>query len=252
MRTHGNNKPAAQTRTISGKEIMRSIRKSARALLVTMLFVSPAARGDDVKKFTWTGSFVSRLEALALLETLNAELLSHDSATLTLDKWCEDHRLASPARIVAEFVHGADKAPSADQRKTLGISESEPVRYRQVRLSCGGHVLSEAENWYVPGRLTPDINHVLETTDTAFGRAAKSLNFHRRTLAATLLWSPLPEHWEIQNISKDEHAADALAVPHHVLQHVAVLSLPDGQPISQVIETYTDEILNFPQPAETP
>jgi hypothetical protein len=46
----------------------------------------------------WQESFTARLEALALLETLNAELLSHDSATLTLDHWCAAHRLASPER----------------------------------------------------------------------------------------------------------------------------------------------------------
>lgn len=130
----------------------------------------------------------------------------------------------------------------------LGISETEPVRYRQVRLSCGKHVLSEAENWYVPGRLTPDINHVLETTDTAFGRAARPLNFHRRTLSAKLLWSPLPQHWEMESIPNERQDAGTLAVPHHVLQHTAVLSLPDGKPISQVIETYTEEVVSFPQP----
>ena len=58
----------------------------------------------------WPDSFVGRLEALALIETLNADLLSHDSATLTLERWCADHRLADPARIVAERVHDVDKA----------------------------------------------------------------------------------------------------------------------------------------------
>ena len=52
----------------------------------------------------WPDSFVARLEALALLQTLNAELLSHDSATATLEHWCELHRLASPPRIVAARV----------------------------------------------------------------------------------------------------------------------------------------------------
>lgn len=215
---------------------------------LTILLSSHTANADDRKTFVWTDGPTARLEALALLETLNSELLSHDSATLTLDRWCEDHRLASPARIVAEFVHGAAKTPSADQRQILGVSPSEPIRYRQVRLSCGGHVLSEADNWYVPSRLTPEINHMLDTSDIAFGRAAQPLKFRRHTLSAKLLWSPLPEHWEMQGLPKERHDGGTLAVPHHVLQHIAVLSLPDGKPISQVIETYTDEILNFPQP----
>jgi hypothetical protein len=49
-----------------------------------------------------------------------AELLSHDSATLTLDRWCAAHRMASPARIVAERVHGAEQArrPSSANSST--------------------------------------------------------------------------------------------------------------------------------------
>jgi hypothetical protein len=44
------------------------------------------------------------LEALVLLQTLNAELLSNDSATLTIDRWCAARRLGSSAHIVAERV----------------------------------------------------------------------------------------------------------------------------------------------------
>jgi hypothetical protein len=58
------------------------------------------------------------------------------------------------AHVVAELIHGADKAPTAEQRQLLGVTPSEPIRYRKVRLSCGNHVLSEADNWYVPSRLT--------------------------------------------------------------------------------------------------
>ena len=122
----------------------------------------------------WQESFTARLGALALLQTLNAELLSHDSAALTLDRWCAAHRLASPAHIVAEQVDGAFQAPTDEQRQLLGVSATEPVRYRRVRLICGDHVLSEADNWYVPARLTPEMNRLLDTTDTAFGRAVQT------------------------------------------------------------------------------
>ena len=43
-------------------------------------------------------------------------------------------------------------------------------------------------------------------------------------------------------------AAGALAVPEHVLEHRAILSLPDGEPFSEVIETYTGAVLAFPPP----
>jgi hypothetical protein len=35
----------------------------------------------------WQEGFTARPEALALLQTLSTELLSQDSATLTLDRW---------------------------------------------------------------------------------------------------------------------------------------------------------------------
>ena len=43
-------------------------------------------------------------------------------------------------------------------------------------------------------------------------------------------------------------APAALAIPAEVLRHRAVLTLPDGTPFSEVIETYTGEVLAFPAP----
>src|ERR1700721_769692 len=80
----------------------------------------------------WTGSFVSRVEALAVLQTLNADLLSHDSATLTLERWCDVHKLASPPKIVAARILDVDKQPSPDQRRELGVTAEDSVRYRRV------------------------------------------------------------------------------------------------------------------------
>lgn len=216
--------------------------RAALGLLVVLILTGAAEAAPS-----WQDSFETRLAALALLQTLNADLLSHDSATLTLDRWCADHQLASPARIVAVRVHDVDKAPTAEQRQLLGVSAAEPIRYRRVKLTCGSHVLSEADNWYVPARLTPAMNQVLDTTDTAFGRAVMALNFRRRTLAAALLWSPLPPGWEMGAALPVQPAAP-LAVPHGVIEHRAVLTLPDGVPFSTVVETYTGEVLAFPQP----
>jgi hypothetical protein len=221
---------------------------SVRAVMaLAVILFAGAAAAEESTTPSWHEGFSSRLAALALVETLNADLLSHDSATLTLDRWCGDHRLASPAHVVAKLVHGADQTPTPEQRQLLGVTPSEPVRYRKVRLTCGDHVLSEADNWYVPSRLTPDMNRVLDTTDTAFGRAVQALNFHRRTLSAKLLWSPLPQNWDMGAPYAESHDA-TLAIPHAVLEHRALLSLPDGTPFSQVVETYTNEILAFPEP----
>jgi chorismate-pyruvate lyase len=191
----------------------------------------------------WQDSFVTRLEALALLQSLNADLLSHDSATLTLDRWCAAHHLADPATVTADRVHNVDGQPTAAQRELLHVGPAEPVAYRRVKLHCGAHVLSEADNWYVPSRLTPDMNQALEHTDVAFGRAIQALHFARHTLTATLLWRPLPEGWETQAPSAPHPGP--LEVPPYVLQQTAVLNLPDGTPISTLTETYTAEVLAF-------
>jgi hypothetical protein len=92
------------------------------------------------------------------------------------------------------------------------------------------------------------MNQQLETSDIAFGRAVQALHFQRRTLSATLLWSPLPDGWEITGAALPDAGAKTLQIPHQVLQHQAVLALPDGTPFSEVVETYTDEVLAFPQP----
>src|SRR3981081_2837503 len=94
------------------------------------------------------------------------------------------------------------------------------------------------------------MNRVLDTTDTAFGRAVQALNFRRRTLSAKLLWSPLPPDWDMGAPLPDARVG-ILTIPREVLEHRAVLTLPDGTPFSQVIETYTSEVLAFPEPRPT-
>ncbi|MGO9426369.1 MAG: hypothetical protein ACLP6Z_13330, partial [Steroidobacteraceae bacterium] len=164
-----------------------------------MLLTSAVCADESavVRTRSWPGSFVARVEAFALLQTLNADLLSHDSATTTLEQWCAVHRLASPPRILATRVEGIDSPPSPEQRRELGVGPAEAVRHRRVQLHCGAMVLSEADNWYVPGRLTPVMNRLLDSTDMPFGKVVQALHFRRHTLSARLLWLPLPEGWEM-------------------------------------------------------
>ena len=91
------------------------------------------------------------------------------------------------------------------------------------------------------------MNHVLETTDTPFGKAVAALHFRRHTLSANLLWRPLPKGWEM-GATPAPQKAGPLMIPDHVLEHRAVLSTPDGEPFSEVVETYTSEVLAFPPP----
>jgi chorismate-pyruvate lyase len=192
----------------------------------------------------WPGSFLARVEAMALIETLNAELLSNPSATLTLERWCGAHRLAAEAKVSAHLVGGEDRQIAPEDRSLLAIAAEEPVRYRRVQLFCGDKLLSEADNWYVPGRLTAEMNRLLDQTDTPFGRAVKDLEFQRQTLKVTLLWRPLPPGWELEAAQPDK--AGALPVPDHVLEHRAILYTSARVPFSIVVETYTRHMFDFP------
>lgn len=195
----------------------------------------------------WPASATGRLEVLALIQTLNATLLAARSATFTLDGWCADHRMAADPKIVATQRTDIDKPAGAETRARLAVGPDEPVKYRRVLLSCGSRVLSEADNWYVPGRLTPEMNRLLETTTTPFGRAVADLKPFRRTVSAELLWSPLPAGWETSG-KPIESSPGALAIPERLFEHRAVLYDPASRPFSEVVETYRSDILAFPPP----
>jgi chorismate-pyruvate lyase len=151
---------------------------------------------------------------------LQRTLATQDSATAALGEWCGKQHLADPPQISAQRIADDDLAPSPEVRGLLQVGPGEPLGYRHVRLSCGGKVLSVAHNWYVPSRLTLEMNRTLDKTDTPFGRAVAALHFTRRRLAAKR--GPLP------GCPRDT-----------ILAHRAVLDLPDGRPLSALVECYT-------------
>jgi len=219
----------------------------AAICMAPLLSLASAAVAKSDSQPHWDSTLLSRLEALALLQGLNVDLLSHDSATLVLEKWCDTHHIAAPAHIVAEGDRNTHKEPTSEQLRRLEVNNGQTIRYRRVKLLCGSDVLSEADNWYVPDRLTADMNRVLDTTDISFGHVVAPLRFQRHTLSADLLWSPLPKGWETETtIAVTENGP--LQVPSHVLQHHAILTRADGKPFSELIETYTSAVLDFPLP----
>jgi chorismate-pyruvate lyase len=223
--------------------MMRVVRCFRSMALLSLAFALPVVAQEQPQ--SWPDTVLSRTQALAELQTLNAELLSHPSATLTLERWCSAHHLASDAHIVARRVHGADKPLPEDARTLLGIGPNEPVRYRRVALSCGDVVLSDADNWYVPARLTEAMNQQLDNSDVPFGKVVQPLHFRRQTLSADLLWSPLPQGWDA-GAPLPPAGSKPLAIPDHVLQHRAVLYTADNQPFSLVVESYTGHVLVHP------
>lgn len=195
----------------------------------------------------WPDTFLTRVEALALVETLNATLLAARSATFTLDQWCAEHKLSSETKIHAQLIRGVEKPLTAEQRQRLEIDEREPVKFRHVELKCGERMLSEADNWYVPSRLTGEMNTVLDTTNTPFGRAVAALQPFRRTFAVDILWKPLADGWEARPPLAD-HPQKPLTILAQLFQHRALVITPDLKPISEVAETYTSENLAFAPP----
>ncbi|MEO6716977.1 MAG: hypothetical protein ABIM50_06980 [Novosphingobium sp.] len=154
------------------------------------------------------------------LANFERNLASHHSATEALTQWCRLRGLANPPRIVARAVKSEIVSPDDTVRALLAIVASEPVRYRQVHLLCGDTVLSIADNWYVPARLTAEMNRALESSDIPFGRVVAPLDYTREQLASI-------------------HGRGPGCPDGTVLSVRAVLRLPDGLPISMVAECYT-------------
>lgn len=159
----------------------------------------------------------------ATLPEFEAVLASTPSATQALETWC--HSRFDPAGSVRAIkVMASSDSPTARIRDALDIGRDEQLGYRRVSLRCAGREMSLAYNWYVPSRLTPEMNRQLAENDTPFGRAAAPLHFKRELIARP--WSG-PE----------------LCPSGTVLAHRALLRLPDGKPLAMVVECYTKAVL---------
>jgi hypothetical protein len=224
-----------------------SIAGYAAATLITLAVLRPApVRAQDAT--AWPDTFTSRLAALAVIQTLNGDLLASRSSTATLEAWCRDHQLAATPQIVADAVPGMPISPTAEQLQRLDVTQATDVKYRHVRLRCGTRVLSDADNWYVPARLTADMNRTLETTDAPFGRVVAPLQPYRRTFSVTMLWAPLPAGWERGAIGGGDAGGGALVIPDGLFEHRAVLYTRENRPFSEVREVYQRGVLAFPPP----
>jgi chorismate-pyruvate lyase len=215
--------------------------------LIVVLSLIPTSCATVEPAHRWNDSYESRLEILALLQTLNADILASSSATATLERWCGDHDMAAPPTVVVQRVDAVFKTPTPEQLQRLSVADAAAVRYRRVQLRCGAHILSEADNWYVPSRLTTHMNQLLETSDIPFGKVVRELMPYRRTIQARLLWSPLPQGWESHRRphSSFRDRRNALVIPKDLLVHTAVLYTSQHQPFSEVVETYQGELLAF-------
>lgn len=226
--------------------------------LLLLLLCAPACAGalSAPPLVAWHDTHATRLAALALVESLNAELLASPSATLVLEHWCAAHRLAEPALLQAEPLSSTPDDVSADVRRDLEVGEHDLVIHRRVALRCGTRLLSVADNWYVPKRLSERMNEQLEHGREPFGKVVQSLQPYRRTLAARLLWSPLAEGWEMApgpEASRGTHGEapgepGRLEMPQELFEHRALMSGADHRPIAELRETYQRGLLDFAEP----
>jgi hypothetical protein len=158
-------------------------------------------------------------DATARLHAFEAQLEAHPSATAVLQNWCDAR--APGSRIIARQTQSTTPPLPQAARRALAIKPGDAVRYRRVQLICAGRVLSNADNWYLPGKLTDAMNAALDDSQTPFGLAVAALNFSRRNL----------ETHYLPRGGRD------------VLSHSAVLVTGKGAPFSFVMETYTKAIL---------
>src|SRR5262245_34025338 len=71
----------------------------------------------------WPDTFDARVQALALIQTLNADVLGSRSATTALERWCRDHRLAEQPTIVAVLLRNVTKPATVEQRQHLQVKD---------------------------------------------------------------------------------------------------------------------------------
>ena len=173
------------------------------------------------------------IQPAAPVDGLERMLASHASATAALEQWCAQQGLANPARVIAELAPGQLVAEPADLRGLLGLADradqanqanQAELGRRHVRLTCGGRLLSQAQNWYVPARLTPEMNALLANTTTPFGKVAAPLGFRRELI-------------------ETRRGAGPDCPAETVLFQRALLRLPDGQPLAYVLECYASSAL---------
>ncbi len=155
---------------------------------------------------------------LPTLLALHETLLSSHSATAVLRALFGDP---------VEIERVADGAPAtACACAALAVGDLAEVTHRRVMLRAGGRAVSDAELWYVPGRLWPGMADTLLTTAIPFGSVVAPMQPRRETLSFRF----------------------GAAGEAHALAHRAILRDATGVPIALVHEFYRRDALGTPAP----
>jgi chorismate-pyruvate lyase len=143
-------------------------------------------------------------------EALEADLRAGPTATAMLER---RGRGEVRARVIATA-----SPPGAAPRAVTGEGA---IAYRRVQLVVGETVLSDADNWYLPDRLTPAMRAALAESDTPFGAIIAPL-------------APRRELLSVARVTEGDHA----------LEVHALVRAGDGTLLAEVVEHYARELLD--------
>jgi hypothetical protein len=177
-------------------------------------------------------------KAAALVRELSDHLLHASTATEALHAWCTAHGLS--AGPITAVMQDPDRRRHADDDvlDELRPERHERIAYRCVRLVRGLVVLSEADNWFVPERLPPEVRSALAATDMPFGAAIARLRPSRRTYFVRF-----PELSTVSEAATVGSPA-GLSPSMPILEHKAVVLDQNRQPLSVVSERYCAALLS--------
>ncbi len=178
----------------------------------------------------------------ASVRELSDHLLQAASATRALHTWCAARSLSAGPITVVKQALAQPPYPDDDLLDELRPERHERIAYRRVRLVRGPLVLSEADNWFVPDRLPPQVREVLETTDVPFGTAIAQLQPSRRTYFVRFA--------ELSAVT-ETGAGDrlfGLSPAMTILEHKAVVLDRNRRPLSVVAERYRAALLGGIEP----
>jgi hypothetical protein len=208
----------------------------------TMDFRTPRATFAVIPGLTpradWEFPVVNaRSEGAALVRELSEHLLRASTATAALHTWCVARSLGAGPITVVKQAPDRPCSPDDDMLDELRPERHERIAYRRVRLVRGPLVLSEADNWFVPERLPPEVRELLEDTDVPFGTAITPLQPSRRTYFVRFVESSAA--WK----ASAEDSPLVLAPAMMILEHKAVVLDRDRRPLSVVSERYRAALL---------
>ena len=166
------------------------------------------------------------------LDRFEQLLQSSNSATATLEEWMAQRDGQAHYALRARAVAGEPRPASPAQRTRLQLDPGMDVRYRHVELVYNELVLSTAENWYVPARLSMDMRDALDGGGLPFGRVIEELSPKREMLSSEKIWNT-------------GSAVGPTPPPEHILRFRALVLARDGMPICEVDEVYMRTVVTF-------